>query len=795
MTSLPRTEASLYANKAGQQLVDTKSEAKPSLSKAASSPGAKDSFWDELQKASQSERPNNKSKSPSEPMAAARSPKKSPLNPKQVDAAPNLKAKAPSLEPEKAAERPTSQAPAKAKRSQEKLAEPTSRGKGSDPLPPTNQASPSTGEPATSLASPPTPPKTNAEGSNLGGSKGEVNEAQVIGNADLGVSPQTQPVLLDLSGKPVQAAGPMGIMSVQGLNELNLVLDSPPDAALQELQSLNFALGGRDQLLLSAPALALLSGHLEQVVPSEIPQLLGNNQLLQGILASADIQGLLAEPLSLNSALKTLGLGDSPLALGVIAKGLGSEVTTLGETLNALGFDVNRIQIEGSLLQQTIPLEGVQPYMLRSAKLRAQEPDEIDQSLAAIAGMLPQVPMAPRLEMGQAQVPSEPQAHLNVKAQSAEVSLKSPEAGELSALPNPEAPVQLTESFQTLSGVTEVPIQAKETSDQASSDSLAAKVPEEIQRAQGKPLTQLNLAQANLVQVDPFAAIGARLQTLDRQVLVIDGEDMRKEAKADEVGMEDIAQLLAPSFGPDTFGTELKNGMGAARQSAKSASSPLEALALSMLEGTVQEGERAGENMSERDSSSSQGGQGDGNSLFPMSSTPAQKESTAIFQIQGPDTNNQATKLSQSLSQNVFENATMMLKEGGGSIRVDLGSEGLGSLDLALDIKDKTVELRIIASSPHARELLAQDLPKLRDSLLNQNLNLEKVEIGLNQGSSWSQSSGDGRSFRGQSQNQEIFTGGSRDSRRGEVRSYRQITSTGDRRPGTLPSGSIQVRV
>ena len=174
----------------------------------------------------------------------------------------------------------------------------------------------------------------------------------------------------------------------------------------------------------------------------------------------------------------------------------------------------------------------------------------------------------------------------------------------------------------------------------------------------------------------------------------------------------------------------------------------------------------------------------------------AQKsEPKSAFSLQNTVNPQQAQPLHNAESlQKIFDRASMMVKEGGGSIRVDLGEQGLGTVDLALDIKDKTVELRILTSSHQARELLSQELPRLRESLMQQNLNLEKVEIGLGGGSAWSQSSSQGQS-RGQSfqwNGEASFRGpsGSRD-----VRSYTQATTTRQVAINPLHKGLIQVRV
>ena len=88
----------------------------------------------------------------------------------------------------------------------------------------------------------------------------------------------------------------------------------------------------------------------------------------------------------------------------------------------------------------------------------------------------------------------------------------------------------------------------------------------------------------------------------------------------------------------------------------------------------------------------------------------------------------------------VFEKAQMMVKEGGGTIRLDLGTQDLGKIDLAIEVHNDALRLKITADSDKAREMLSQELPALRQALLDQSLDLKTVEIGLRQEEQWSQS-------------------------------------------------------
>jgi flagellar hook-length control protein FliK len=107
----------------------------------------------------------------------------------------------------------------------------------------------------------------------------------------------------------------------------------------------------------------------------------------------------------------------------------------------------------------------------------------------------------------------------------------------------------------------------------------------------------------------------------------------------------------------------------------------------------------------------------------------------------------------QIVSQKVVDNAVILLNEGGGTIRVDFKTDTLGQVDLAIQVKDNNVELKIIAANDSARDMLATEMPKLREALSAQNITLNKAEVGLSNHSQHSHFSGNAfNSFNNQNQ-------------------------------------------
>ena len=79
----------------------------------------------------------------------------------------------------------------------------------------------------------------------------------------------------------------------------------------------------------------------------------------------------------------------------------------------------------------------------------------------------------------------------------------------------------------------------------------------------------------------------------------------------------------------------------------------------------------------------------------------------------------------------IMKKASLMVRDGGGSARIKLDTSDHGHLDLALKMNDKNLDLRILAESDKVRESLMSEIPKMRELLVHQGLNLDTIEIGV----------------------------------------------------------------
>jgi flagellar hook-length control protein FliK len=83
------------------------------------------------------------------------------------------------------------------------------------------------------------------------------------------------------------------------------------------------------------------------------------------------------------------------------------------------------------------------------------------------------------------------------------------------------------------------------------------------------------------------------------------------------------------------------------------------------------------------------------------------------------------------IMQKVLNHATMMVKEGGGTVRLDLGTSELGSMQMAISMNKDQVDMRVITSSDRVREVMMAELSQLKNALSVQNVRLGNVEVGV----------------------------------------------------------------
>ncbi|MCX7978120.1 MAG: flagellar hook-length control protein FliK [Bdellovibrionaceae bacterium] len=79
----------------------------------------------------------------------------------------------------------------------------------------------------------------------------------------------------------------------------------------------------------------------------------------------------------------------------------------------------------------------------------------------------------------------------------------------------------------------------------------------------------------------------------------------------------------------------------------------------------------------------------------------------------------------------IINQAQYLIKKGGGEMRVKLYPEGLGSMDLKVQLQDGRVQIQMATENPEAKRSLEGKLSELRQSLSAQKLALESVKIDV----------------------------------------------------------------
>lgn len=143
------------------------------------------------------------------------------------------------------------------------------------------------------------------------------------------------------------------------------------------------------------------------------------------------------------------------------------------------------------------------------------------------------------------------------------------------------------------------------------------------------------------------------------------------------------------------------------------------------------------------------------------------------------------------LMQKVVNHATMLVKQGGGTVRLDLSSPEFGPLELALNMNKDKIDLRVLAGSDRARDAIAADLNQLKGALAIQNVQLGKVEVGVSGRQPQSQQQFTGMNQQGGGQQ---MGGRSQDEWRGQVRTPQVNTVSAVARP-RVPAAMLQGQV
>ncbi|RYZ52366.1 MAG: flagellar hook-length control protein FliK, partial [Proteobacteria bacterium] len=514
--------------------------------------------------------------------------------------------------------------------------------------------------------------------------------------------------------------------------------DEPWEKRLEDMMS--FMGINPAQLQQDLPSLAILTGQLQFVEPEAIPSTLAESPMLGNVLASADPAAIVEEVKPLGMWLDDLGWSPDGLVIKdpEAFQELMNTPVSLKDLMKTFEVDPDKIVAQAKVLQENLPKEGAAGLIAQATSMRADK-------------SLPQ--HAPK-QAAAAQTNDNPMDAEFLTAILSAASMQGAmpaKAGETTAAPKAE----------------------HKSGPAASLDQMLAALagPAMNPAMDGMP-------KAMLTNQNPFQAMEMRAS----ETFTFDTENLDDSPVMSRADSRDWLESLQ-AFNIQTDAGEMPTAE-------KSKGFDPSILLERMSEATLGAAADFKGSEGEGDSSFLDKGSDEG---IPNFTAPAAHKTTQAFEIETPVV--QKNEAPQQMNKAVFDNASMLVKEGGGAMRIDIGNKELGAIDLAVEVKDNQVDIKIVAASAHAREILATELPKLKESLQNQNLNLSKVEIGLNGGSSWTSSDGRSSQRESSSQREESF-GVAGTGNRKSSRTYRQVSSTQNLQPQVIQDGgSIKVRV
>lgn len=191
------------------------------------------------------------------------------------------------------------------------------------------------------------------------------------------------------------------------------------------------------------------------------------------------------------------------------------------------------------------------------------------------------------------------------------------------------------------------------------------------------------------------------------------------------------------------------------------------------VDGSQGRDQRGDDTSEQRDDRGSDLGQSAGERFASVTHLGSARKSEGTFAhaLQTAETPELTTAQRADLVQRVLDRATTVSHAGGGTVRMDLSSPELGHLEMAIKMnEDNKLEMRIMTASDRVRDAMMAELSSLRDALAVQNVQLGKVDVGVN-----------GRNP------QQAFAGFAGNSQQQRSQNPMNDGNSGDRRPSARP--------
>lgn len=473
----------------------------------------------------------------------------------------------------------------------------------------------------------------------------------------------------------------------------------------------------KEELYEDIPILAFLTGQLDRLNPQEIPKLVTGNEFVSDCLGSTTIQNFLSTPQPLGKLVKEMGMGDQFLnKLQSLNVDLNAVVAP-SDILKSLNIDPGVVASEFTMLKANLQLEGLTPYIERCSVMSTHvsnkniDRDIKDDTVSTDLDILPNTVEDMPLNKFNGNTPDNIISNLkNIVPQS------SPENSAIN-IKNSEQPL---------------PFVSTDPQNIDPFESLGSKM---------NPTNTISLdmqsnAKESLTPLQMEESIVSTEKILNSNITNLNNNSTSSQTNLNQNLLDSNSnqnQMISPSIN-----SVMQQEAGQKPQSEKltnvNTSNKFSSDVITNLNVKNSSSNSKDNNQNSNQQSNQQNRLETLNIAAQNSSNINTSPSTSIFTV---DAKNQ-TIIGNSIIDKVIEKSNMLIKEGGGSIRVDLGTKDLGKLDLAIDLSNDKLNLRIIAPSEKVREIIVSELNTLKENLMDQNLDLSNVEVGVGGGQSWS---------------------------------------------------------
>ncbi len=547
-----------------------------------------------------------------------------------------------------------------------------------------------------------------------------------------------------------------------------------------------------DNVVNNNAILAFITGRLDKLEPDTLPALLADSQLIKQVLGSGDVAKFMESPQSINDLANLLEL-DQGLLSKAARDGLNpSDLVKPKEFIKALGIDPGQVASELTILQQKLPVEGVAPYIDRARALASvknkselipntaempttkagqkrvqqatpslestvpnptsEEPaNHIDRDLASMlmSGAVVQASRTAASTSDSISVNSDISKSGAMKAASLEaVSANSSSISDGSiimasvkkldpdVITSNDHDQPLLDAFR--SGINPMAVGIGPSLNMKDANAISSDEPAISEPAISEPVISEPDLQLTVSQTDPFAMSSSEIDQRSSTRIEFAGNGLHARSleeilldrnvnlsiqnkQNDQVQLESNEIPLSTSDVTDI--EQIKTPNIELADTAEASTRLTDSSVVVSIGSAEQNFRDGGSSFSER-------GPETLSDIATSMDTKVSSNKDSSVSFSSKLTAPAASQPRETLAQRILGQAEVMFKNGGGSMRMDVEAPGIGKVDVAINLNNNQLDVRIITASDQARDIITREVAGLRDGLNQQGLNLRGLEVG-----------------------------------------------------------------